>query len=427
MAMNLAFDNKVLFNKLNEYFFDNIKMSLKTPDKIFMITKDDTFYEINIYDEKFLSFVLYNDDSVIKSMTVEKLTAKNIIDLSYGFCHYIARNNKNEIFCWGDNGCGQFGNGKRDNSNIFASNIDALNQASSDLIVSLRYNGKHKKEVELNELLSNLDIEIVKCGFWHSLALTKNGEVYACGLISSAESNEKTYQPTPMKVDGFDGEKVVMISCGYNHSMALTRSGRVFSWGENSHGQLGNENKTFREKPKLIELKNVSFKKISCGKCHSLLLSNDGVIYAFGDNRWGQIGNGSKEMLPTPVKLTHTNRFIDIASNFMEDISSSLSIDNLFYVWGKCKEEIFITPFQTTYASFDEIFSNFTFIQYEPSKQLIDFNDSLFRYGYYKREYTQIEMLEKVVLERYSELKTKIIIILLLKVSNHQLVTKKTF
>jgi alpha-tubulin suppressor-like RCC1 family protein len=88
----------------------------------------------------------------------------------------------------------------------------------------------------------------VKCGFWHSLALTKNGEVYAWGLISTGVSIEQMTQSTPKKVDCFAGERVVMISCGYKHSLALTESGRVFSWGENSHGQLGTEFKMLLSK-----------------------------------------------------------------------------------------------------------------------------------------------------------------------------------
>ena len=51
MALNLKFDNKVVFKKLNEYFHNNIKMSFKTPNKIFIITKEDIFYEIHIYDD----------------------------------------------------------------------------------------------------------------------------------------------------------------------------------------------------------------------------------------------------------------------------------------------------------------------------------------------------------------------------------------
>jgi serine/threonine protein kinase len=390
--MHLEFDNKVLFNKLNIYFYDNIRLSLKTPNKIFIITKKDIFYEINIYDENLPSFVISNDDSIIKSMVIKELSGKNIIDLSYGFCHYIAWNNKREVFCWGNNCCGQFGNGKRGEVENTKKLENALKHTSEDFIFSCIY-GNHQNEVESNVLLSDMNIDVIKCGYWHSLALTKSGEVLVWGLKSRDGNIEEMCQLDPIKLDGFDGERVTMISCGYKHSMALTVSGRVFSWGENSFGQLGHVNEIYRVKPKLINLKNIIIQKISCGKYHSMLLSNDGVIYAFGDNKWGQIGNGSKKMQMTPVKLTHLNKFWDIASNFIEDISVSLSIENHFYIWGKCGEDIHLTPYQTSCKSFIEVFSMFTQIQYVSSEQLINFNDSFFRYGYFESEYGDTEII----------------------------------
>ncbi len=387
MTVNLDFDYKILFNKLNNYFFNNVKLSLKTPNKIFIITKTDVFYEINIYDESFQSFILCDDDSFIESMIVKQLSGKNIIDMSYGFCHYIAWNDKSEIYCWGNNGCGQFGNGKRDDENT---TLDLINDLRNNYVnVDLsRFYGEHKNAPQLNRILSNLNIDVVKCGFWHSLALTENGEVYAWGLISTGVSIEQMTQSTPIKVDCFDGERVVMISCGYKHSLALTESGRVFSWGENSHGQLGTNNEIYRDKPKPIEIQNVTFKKISCGQRHSLLLSNEGEIYAFGDNKFGQIGSGAKEMQTKPVKLTYRKKFTDIASNFIEDISVAQSIDNNFYVWGKCGKEIHRTPLSTKFKSFDEVFSNFSSIQYKLSNS--SSKDLLFRDGYFQSEFRLI-------------------------------------
>lgn len=389
MELNLKFDNKVVFNKLNEYFRNNIKISLKTFNKVFILTKEDKFYEINIYDQNFLSFVLWNENSVIESMIVEDLSFKNIVDLSYGFCHYIARNDENKIFCWGNNSFGQLGIGIRDDKNISMDCIHTFKHVRND-------DGIQRNEVELNEFLSILNIAVVKCGFWHSLALTQNCELYAWG--STSNDNEEMCQLTPKKLYGFGGEKVVMIACGYNHSLALSESGRVFSWGENFYGQLGNGNEIYRENPNLIELENISIQKISCGQRHSLLLSNDGVIYAFGDNRFGQIGDGKKENQAKPVRLTHKNgdlltKFSDIASSFMENISVALSSDNHFYIWGKCGKEIHLTPNQTKCKSFEEVFSNYTFIQYMPSAMLIEFNDLLFRNGHYESEYIVVNKI----------------------------------
>jgi alpha-tubulin suppressor-like RCC1 family protein len=83
-------------------------------------------------------------------MIVKDLCNKNIIDLSYGLCHYIACTIDNNIYFWG-----QLGNGRQDENRVQENNP------------------------ELNELLSDLNITVIKCGAYHSLALTQSGEVYA--------------------------------------------------------------------------------------------------------------------------------------------------------------------------------------------------------------------------------------------------------
>ncbi len=58
--------NKVLFNKLNVYFKDNIRMSLICYDILIIVTKEDKFYCIHINNENISSFIINNDNSVIE-------------------------------------------------------------------------------------------------------------------------------------------------------------------------------------------------------------------------------------------------------------------------------------------------------------------------------------------------------------------------
>jgi hypothetical protein len=110
METNSSFNTNLLSNKLKNHFDLNIEFILKYSNKVFIITKSDIFYEIDIKDETILSFILNNDKSILESkMIVKQLCHKNTIDLSYGFSHYFARTIDNG---WGRSCYGVFGNGK---------------------------------------------------------------------------------------------------------------------------------------------------------------------------------------------------------------------------------------------------------------------------------------------------------------------------
>jgi hypothetical protein len=354
MSFNFNFVDNAFFSKLNNYFEENnIKWSLKTKTRVFIVTKNDLFYEINIFDEKMPEFILNNDNSIIDSMIVEELCNKSIVDIKYGFQHYITRSVNNKMY----------------------------------------FMGKNKSEV--NKVLSDLEIKDLECGDYHTLALTFSGYVYAWGVNEFGQigNGRFDHQIIPMKLNGFDSEKVVMISCGRIHSMALTKSGRVFSWGDNLYGQLGLGNRENSNEPKLIEMNDIIIKKLSGGHSHSMLLSNNGDIYVFGDNYCGQLGIGSEEIQTKPMKLNHKNKFIDIASHFSDDISVSLSEDGIHYVWGYCRSKIILSPLKTICKSFDEVFTNYSNFQFNATETLFDFKDLFFRSGFYHKEYQEVKEL----------------------------------
>jgi hypothetical protein len=198
--------------------------------------------------------------------------------------------------------------------------------------------------------------------------LTNCGEVYAwgsnhCGQIGNGCNDA---QLIPIKVKGFNNEKVVMISCGYEHSMALTECGHVYSWGHNGFGQLGIGNTVHSNEPKFVAVTdenkcNVFIEKISCGSRHSLLLSSDGYIYAFGRNSDGELGNQKEENELSPHRIKIETKFIDISSRWIlyEGFSIALSQNGIYYIWGQCGEEIIRTPKPTNFESFDEIYAKY--------------------------------------------------------------------
>ncbi len=196
--------------------------------------------------------------------------------------------------------------------------------------------------------------------------LTNCGEVYAWGLniFGQIGNGCNDRQLKPIKVKGFNNEKVVMISCGGGHSMALTECGHVYSWGWNNCGQLGIGNNMNSNEPKFVAVIdenkcNVFIEKISCGSNHSLLLSSDGNIYAFGSNKSGQLGNQKEKNELSPQRIKTETKFIDISSRWNKFISTALSQDGIYYNWGQCGEERIRTPEATNFESFVEIYAKY--------------------------------------------------------------------
>jgi hypothetical protein len=308
--------NYMVCNRLIDYFKDDIELSLIIEDKIFILTKKDIFYGINIYDDKIKSYFKNNESSMLESMEVKELCKKNIVDLTHGYNHYIARTNSNEIYCWGNNYFGQLGNGKEDN--------DTMN-----------YNKPF-----LNEL--DFEIDVIKCGAFHSIALTRTGEIYAWGKNENGQigiANNVDYHMVPTKVHVGNDEKIISVSCGFQHSLALTASNRVLGWGDNRCGQLGYEEEEYFNEPILIETNNILIEKISCGPFHSILLSKDGVVLVLGNCFECRTDKKNRKKVKKPYILNHDVRFIDIASEWNENISIGLSTENSYYIWINCRED----------------------------------------------------------------------------------------
>ncbi len=177
--------------------------------------------------------------------------------------------------------------------------------------------------------------------------LTTNfGEVHAWGWnIFGQIGNGCNYnQLIPIKVKGFNNERVVMISCDWSHSMALTECGNIYCWGENEFGQLGIGDHVHSNEPKFVAVIdgnkcNVFIEKISCGEDHSLLLSSDGNIYVFGRNKSGELGKQKEKNELSPQRIKIETKFIDISSHWNKYISIALSQKGIYYNWGQCGKE----------------------------------------------------------------------------------------
>lgn len=204
----------------------------------------------------------------------------------------------------------------------------------------------------------------VACGWDHTLALTCAGEVYAwgdngCGQLGFGTT---TNQPSPCKVTKEIGrERCVGIACCSSSSMALLESGEVFGWGGNSAGELGLGHNTNQTTPsRVTDLSGVVIQKVVCGSSHAMALSNEGVLYTWGNNSYGQLGTGNTEGRNCPFKMpTNMGRVVEIAASCYSGTSAAATQAGKVYRWGEWKDGKLTSPTETPFDSIHDVLAHY--------------------------------------------------------------------
>ena len=228
---------------------------------------------------------------------------KTFCNISAGSSHSLGIDKHGKVWGWGNNYVGQLGN----NSDIYQ-------------CTPVSIYGHHT-------------FCSIAAGDGYSLAIDNHNVVWCWGYYGGGVlgSNNSNYiQWTPVKV--FQCKNKVLISAGYNHSLAIRndifRNGVTWGWGNNYSGQLGDNNAgTNQCTPVSIYLNynNIihNFCKISAGYQYSLAINNFGVIWGWGYNLQGQLGNNETTSQNTPVSILKYDKRIDL-------LTETYSIDKIF-------------------------------------------------------------------------------------------------
>ncbi|XP_077634922.1 RCC1 and BTB domain-containing protein 2-like [Crocuta crocuta] len=224
---------------------------------------------------------LGDTQSTIEPRRLDALSGKKIACISYGSGpHIVLATTEGEVFTWGHNAYSQLGNGTTNHGLI---------------------------PCHISTNLSNKQVTEVACGSYHSLVLTSDGEVFAWGYNNSGQvgSGSTANQPIPRRVTGCLQNKVVVnIACGQMCSMAVVNTGEVYVWGYNGNGQLGLGSSGNQPTPcRISALQGIRVQRVACGYAHTLVLTDEGQVYAWGANSYGQLGTGNKsnQSYPAPV------------------------------------------------------------------------------------------------------------------------------
>lgn len=236
-------------------------------------------------------FFVPEEESLTLAITVIR---DYVIDFSIGHSHVLALTYFSRIHAWGNNGYGQLGNGQ--------TGIDAF--VTSPLDVTEQF-----------DLHENERIVRVFTGQDYSFALTDENRLFSWGmnwsgqLGDATDDNQSIPQDITANLDLDWNERILDLRSDY-HSIALTSDARLISWGWNENGQLANgefghssesnlpldvtDNFPIEDEDAIAEIRI------------NRVLTENGHVYAWGENDQGQVGDDTDEDRSLPIDTTDT-------------------------------------------------------------------------------------------------------------------------
>ena len=228
-----------------------------------------------------------------------------IIEISCGYSHSVCLARSGILYVWGDNYCGQLGLGNGSAFKIYS---------PQKLIIP------------------NAKIFFINCGMDFTNCIDTNGNVYVWGKNASHQLGLGDIKQIniPIKLNSLS--KITAISSGAYHTLALDVYGSAYSWGCNDFGQVGITYKDVCELPQQIIFPDASIiKAVGCGEWYSMVLTQNGDVYSWGSNGWGQLGLLDKQMVRTPCKI-NLSRVMTVSCGHQFTIL--VTIDEHVYVCG---------------------------------------------------------------------------------------------
>jgi hypothetical protein len=124
---------------------------------------------------------------------------------------------------------------------------------------------------------------------------------------------------------------VVAIANGYDFYLALKNDGTVWAWNDNTFGQLGNGTNTSSATP--VAVSNLTgVTAIAAGNDFALALKSDGTVWSWGSNFFGSLGNGSSIHSNTPVQVVGLTGVTTIAAGGFHGLA--ITSDHRVWSWG---------------------------------------------------------------------------------------------
>ena len=238
-----------------------------------------------------------------KSSIIEFKLSRRFKMVETGGYHTLAIDTEGNLWTWGYNNCGQLGDGT------------TANRTNPVQI---------KSEIKFKE---------ISVGKSHSVAIDIEGNLWAWGRNDYGQLGDGTTTNRTNPVQIKSGAKFIKISAEDDRSLAIDIEGNLWAWGNNYRGQLGDGTTTNRTSPVQIK-SNTKFAKISIGFAYSVAIDIEGNLWTWGINNKGQLGNGTTTDKMTPIQIKDDTKFLKISAGRAGHVLA-IDVEGNFWVWGQ--------------------------------------------------------------------------------------------
>ncbi len=277
--------------------------------------------------------------------TQEIIKATNWSSISAGDTHTIAINSNGLLFSWGDNGYGQLGNGFLENyanpiqetskstnwTKVSAGDKHTIAIKNDDSLWGWGYNGQgrlgdgteasYSNPIKVNE---GTDWSKISAGYTHTAAIKGDGTLWLWGYNIEGQLGDGTEE---IKLNPTQESSLstnwLEVDTGFIYStIAIKDNGTLWGWGDNYHGQIGDGTTENKLSPTQEATLSTDWIKLGAGYNYSVALKTTGTVWGWGENYYGQIGDGTLEdkLIPTQ-EITSAANWIDICAGSGHTIS----------------------------------------------------------------------------------------------------------
>jgi alpha-tubulin suppressor-like RCC1 family protein len=158
--------------------------------------------------------------------------------------------------------------------------------------------------------LNGTKVRVLVAAFANSGALLASGKYLDWGYdgqgqVGDGKFNEAALQPVRVRLPG----PVKLVAqggslFGNGQTLVKLRNGALYAWGADSHSQLGDRGTANQALPiEIFPPAHVRYRMLATGGATSYAISMTGKVYAWGANKAGQVGNGSRKTAVRPVRV----------------------------------------------------------------------------------------------------------------------------